>query len=320
MIAWVPGTDPIFQSRRKAISALFPYAVRLAQGGQQGMIGTIVHIASKLPYGEFIWDRIFPSITFLFDDSSPPSLDQATVFAAPYANWNWKSYPQSAVSRWAAAVLAIPYSEAVGQSVVDTLLQIASNDSLRPHIPVEIWAWLKRRPSLPPVCQGRSCGKTGTIVDHIRGLGDIEILKSYFLLIWSEWDDIMFSGVDAMEISIREKFCGIEMWRHRNDLTERLDYVLEQLGRGVEHLKQHHPRISEDYISDMEWKYKQLKEVLAEVDKDAMKVLSHALSGILSNLIHFNEDANGCVQNITRPSFVPYLSLVLDSILAPGSD
>ena len=46
-MASVPGTDPAFWSKRKAVSALFPYAVRLAQDYQRRMIDAILHVASN---------------------------------------------------------------------------------------------------------------------------------------------------------------------------------------------------------------------------------------------------------------------------------
>lgn len=99
-----------------------------------------------------------------------------------------------------------PYSEEVGRSVIDALLQIASEDSLRPHIPVGVWVWLKRQPYLPPVCAGWYLGTSSDIVHHIRGLGDIEILKSYFLLVWSEWDYPDEDGFAETQVSIKEDF------------------------------------------------------------------------------------------------------------------
>src|SRR5258708_28771419 len=113
MMAGLPGTDPIFQSKRKPISALFPYAARLAQDGQQGMIETILCIASKSPSGGFLWHRIGRSITSLFDESSSPSLNQAITLASPCAHWIGVSYTQNAVARWAAAAFATPYSDEV---------------------------------------------------------------------------------------------------------------------------------------------------------------------------------------------------------------
>jgi hypothetical protein len=99
------------------------------------------------------------------------------------------------VTRWGAAALAVPYTEEVGQSVVDALLQIASVDLLRPYIPIELWAWLKKGPTLPPACQGRSFGTAPEVVRLICQLGDTETLKAYFLLVWSEWDRLLNSYV-----------------------------------------------------------------------------------------------------------------------------
>jgi hypothetical protein len=65
------------------------------------------------------------------------------------------------------------------------------------------------QPSLPPECSGRSRGSSADVVRQIRGLGDIEILKSYLLLVWSEWDhvgDEQSGGLAEMQISIREDF------------------------------------------------------------------------------------------------------------------
>ena len=270
-MAGVPVTDLIFKSKRKAISALFPYAARLAQDKEQGMLETILDIASKSQSGGFMWRRIGSSINFLFKESSPRFLDHAITIASPRADWNRGSYTQGSVARWVAAVLATPYSEAVGQSVIDALLQIARKDSFRPLIPDEIWAWLKRRTSLPPLCRGRRIGTTPGVVHHIRGLKDTELLKSYFLHVWSEWDLLDPSGITGMETIIREKFCGTGMWRDREDLTKQLDRVFRELNRGVEYLKQHNPQLDETIVTFARGQYEHLKEVLAELDREATK-------------------------------------------------
>jgi hypothetical protein len=285
IMAGVPGQDPIFRSKSKAVSALFPYAVRLARGGHQGMMKAILRVTLESTSGGFVWDRIRPYITSWFDESSPPSLDQAITLVSPCANWGRGPYNQSSVARWAAAVSATPYSEAVGQRVVDALLHIAWNEFLRSHIPIEIWAWLKKQPSLPPICRGRSLGTTQGVVRHIRGLGDIEILKSYFLLVWSEWGKVAYSDLAEMEITIRGEFCGITMQQHRKDLKERLDHVLAQLDRGLEYLKLHNPKIKEYEVQVAKKHYKKLREVLVEVGKSPME----ALPGTHPTLILSNE-------------------------------
>jgi hypothetical protein len=274
IMAEAPGTDPAVESKRKAISSLFPYAVRLERDGQRGMIDAIIRLTSMSTSGGFMWYRIEPYVTTWFDESSSPALNRAITLAAPCVDWDREPYTENAVARWAAAASTIPYSEEVGRSVVDALLLIAYRDSLRPHIPVEIWAWLKRRPSLPPVCRGRCLSTTLNVVRHIRGLGDIELLKSYLFAVWSEWDSLFDPCLSEMEIVIREEFDGIVMWRHREDLIERLDHVLGQLDQDLDYFKRHNPKIYEGRIARAKGQYGRLKEVLVEVDDVAMKTLS----------------------------------------------
>ena len=187
---------------------------------------------------------------------------------SPYVPWDDELHDGHTVARWAAAASATPYTEEIGRSVVDALLQIASVDSLRPHIPVDLWAWLKELPSLPPVCQGRSAGRKEAVVRHVRGLGDIEITKAYFLLIWSEWNFLYTSGLDEMQASIREDFGGIESRHHREDLIKRLDHVLGELDRGWEHIERHKPGINQYQLRRANMDYRTLKEVLLEVERN----------------------------------------------------
>ena len=270
-MADIPDMDPAFWSKRKATSTLLPYAVRLAQNDQRGMIDAISCVASS-SWGGFMWYTIGPYITPLFDESSPPYLNQAIILVAPSVRWG--PYTPNAVARWTAAVLATPYSEVVGQNVVDALLQIAGRNHLRLDIPIGVWALLKERPSLPPVCLGRRHGSETTVVCHIRGLGDIEILKSYFLLVWSQWDCLHADGLPKMKITIKEEFGGIANRHHRKDLIERLDCILGQLDQGIDHLKQYRPRITTLLIILMKRQYEQLKEVLLEVDRSSTKASS----------------------------------------------
>lgn len=153
----VPTVDKsLLWSRDKAIAILLLYAVRREQGGQRDTVDAIFRAAraSGLILG---WYHIKTHITVLYDESSLPSLNYAIALMSPYIPWFPEPYPQNReqVTRWAAAVLAAPYSEDGCQSVVDMLLWLTHDDLLRSHIPVDIWAWLKRRSSLPPVCRGR---------------------------------------------------------------------------------------------------------------------------------------------------------------------
>ena len=224
-------------SNRKAIRALFPYAIRLGQRGDEGMISTLLSAARTSGPGGFIWHRAGPYIAELFNEPTPhPS--EIIAPASHYALWNGKLLDTQAVSRWAEAVSAIPYSEEVGQSVAYTLLQIASIGSLRPHISNNVWTWLKRLP-LSPCCQGRLRGTKLDLVRCVRGLEDIGILKSYYLLVRSGWYYPTHPGSMEMQVSTREEFGGIGTVCDREDLIAHLDHVLGELGQGFEYLQQY---------------------------------------------------------------------------------
>jgi len=138
----------------------------------------------------------------------------------------------------------VPYTEEIAQSVVDTLLQIASEIDLSSLITSEVWLWLTRPSSLPPVCLGRCNGTHRHVIERVRRLGDIGVLKSYFLLVWAESDFIFSGGFDEMCNSIREDFSGVEMFHHRYDLIQRLEHILGQLDQGFGYLGQHNPNLS----------------------------------------------------------------------------
>jgi hypothetical protein len=128
----------------------------------------------------FDWHHIGAHITPEFEESNPTFLNQVIVLVWPYQARPYHDglSTRNAVARWVEAVSTVPYSEVLGSSVVDALLQISAYDFLRSQIPLSIWAWLKKRPYLPPVSQGRSEGSGKSTVSYIRGLGDVEILKS----------------------------------------------------------------------------------------------------------------------------------------------
>ena len=259
-IAIPTGPDSIL-SERRALAALFPYAIRLEQDGQKSMANAILRAWTSNSM-KSVWDRIGPHIVRLLGKSSTPSLHHAIPLIFPKIPWDDGLRDGNTVMGWDSAASKDPYTEKAGQDVVNLLLLFAHTESLLPHIPIEIWTWLKKRPSLPPVCQGRLRGTTPDIVRHIRGLGDIEILKSYFLVVWSEWDSIYPFGLSEMDISIREDFDGIEMKRHRRDLIERLDHILERL----EYFEQRSP-LHKNRAQRRKEQYGKLKGVLLEVDR-----------------------------------------------------
>ena len=215
-------------SKRKAISALLPRAIFLEQGGQQGMIDAIFRAAKASEWGEFLWHRVLLYISRLFEDQSPTSLNRVIALISPYVPWGGLLNSTTVVARWAAAALTVPYTEEIGQNVVDALLYITCIDLLRPQIPIDVFRLLKRRPPLLPMQRGEIESWRIAAVIHIRRLGDIEILKSYLLIMWS---DRVFPSSEIlyeMERAIREDFGGpgVEMESHRKDLVERLHSVL----------------------------------------------------------------------------------------------
>ena len=259
--------------KRKSITALVPYAIILGRGGDRRMVDAILNIANASDSGKFVWHRVNPYLTTLFDDSSPPTLNRVVTLMSPHVPWGDKLHDEHTVARWAEAALATEYSEEIGRSVVDALLQIASVDSLRPHIPIDLWAWLKNVRFLPPVCQGRVAGRAEAVVRHVRDLNDIEILKSYLFLIWSEWNFLYTSGFNEMRDSIRVDFAGIELKHHREHLVGRLDHVLKQLDRGWGYIEQHKPGINEYQLHRAKTDYRTLREALLEVEKEAVSVV-----------------------------------------------
>ena len=206
----------------------------------------------------------------------------------------------------AAAALATPYSEEVRYTVIDVLLQIVLNNSLRPHVPVELWAWLKRQPSPSPVIPRREARATTLdAVRHIRELGDIEILKPYLLLSWSEWTPHCDSGIAEMETAIREDFWGTTARRHRKDLAERLDRILFEPPRASERFGRHYCLEHRDDIKRAQRQYGRLRRVLREVDRSALEVLPRMPSE--SILCNKRANPNGRVQNPIQPSLVLFL-------------
>ena len=213
----------------------------------------------------FMWHRVRRYIATLFDVQHPPSLNWIITLASSEVPWSSRLHDKNTVARWAAAVSAVPHTEEVCPSVVEALLQIASIDSLRPHIPIDAWAWLKKWTPHLPLSGGRSEGSRNHVIRHVRTLGDIEILKSYFLLVWSDLGSLDESCFAEVQVSIREDFSGVGMWRHRQDLIDRLDQRLEDL--------EEFSALNDDLRREKE-QYLELKDVLLEVDRESTKSLN----------------------------------------------
>ncbi|KAF9780448.1 hypothetical protein BJ322DRAFT_293700 [Thelephora terrestris] len=257
----------------KSITTILLFAASLEGDDRQTISGATLRSIGILRSKSMpMWAPAVPYITALLKNPSPPSpsLDRLIVFASPDVPWTDLSDDRDAVVRWATTVLAVPYTEESGQSVVDATLQIAAKDFLRPHIPLGVWELFKERTSLPPTCFGLSQGAHPNVIRHVRGLGDLEILTSYFLLVWSERCFPSDDAFDTMEISIREDFCGTWVGQHRRDLVERLKHVLREFARGNDHISGSFPwYVDEDDIREATQRYGKLKDVLAEVERKA---------------------------------------------------
>jgi len=243
----------------KPTSALLSFAAR---HGEYVTLDTLLHVL-RTSEG-FVWNHVLPA---LFNETSPLTI----VLVSPYANWHTPRLADrgSLLARWATVVSEVPYTEEIGRSAVDVLLNASMWWFLRPHIPIGIWGWLEKRPSLPPECRGRMMGGEEEIVCHVRALRDIKILKSYLLLIWSEWDSPWPTAFPVTRAIIREDFGGAEMGHHRKDLIEHLDRVLAELDRGFEYLRQQKPRLQYDLFQEANKEYRRIREVLLEVDRGA---------------------------------------------------
>ena len=182
--AMTEAADPhVISTKHKAIGTIIIFAISLEPDGQPEMLDVAVCALRWAPCLERkLWLKSSRYTNRLFAEPSSPSLNWAIALISPYRTWD-PYIGEKQVTRWATAALAVPYTEEVGQSVVATTLRIASEDSLRPHIPISIWALFKGRPSLLPACYGRWQGTKPDVIRYICGLGDLKILKSYFLLV-----------------------------------------------------------------------------------------------------------------------------------------
>ena len=191
-----------------------------------------------------------------------PLLSWVITRVSPHLRWDAGVHGEREVTLWAAATLTAPNTEEGSRCAVEALLQIASIQPLREYIPTDVWAKLKTRPSLPPVCWGRRCGTTPEVVSFLRRLEDPEILKAYFLLVWSEWGTLDAKSLAEMKFTISTRFKGTANRTHREDLINRLNYFLQRLGLGHEDLGGYNQRIGERDVKNAQQQYTELKSVL----------------------------------------------------------
>ena len=307
MMAEAGDCGPL-RSKRKAITTLLPYAVWRERDGHPEMLDTVLHAIRASRMSEFAWCHVSQSVNALLSGASP----RAILLVSPHVPWSRLRYRGDLVQRWTAAASTIPHTEEVSRSAVGALLQIASDDLLSPYITADIWSWLTTRPTLPPVCLGRRPGTHALVVKTVRALKDIEVLKSYLLLVWSQWNEVSSSSSDstsgcrlpttahiescgfcAMRASIREDFGGVGMGQHRADLLHRLDHVLGQLDRRAVYLKHHDPEFDAGDLQGRKDQYRGLREALLGTDINSIGRTSH-LTVVPHCMLSFTP---GCTQD-----------------------
>ena len=209
--------DPVLiNSKRKAISALFPYAVFLEQGGQRRMVDAISNAAKATRSRKFMWYRAKPFITAMFNKPNPPSLSWILGLVSPRVHWDDGVGGKGVIAKKAAATLETSQLDEDGWTVSSGLTRVGFIDPLHPDL----------SHGLPWEPESRE-----DLTDRVRALGDVEILKSYLFLVWSKRGPIDDDrgGLAEMRTLLQEDVSGIEMGHHREELVERLDHVLQGL-------------------------------------------------------------------------------------------
>ena len=260
------GDRRLLQSKRKAITTLLPHAVWQEREGRPETLDAILHAFRATRVLRFTWNCVDTFFSMLFSKASP----RAAALASPHIHWDLLIGRGDLIERWVATVSTAPHIDEVVQSVIDALLQIASAGNLATYIPVDLWSWLTECPPLPIICWGRSVGTCAYVVDAVRALEDVEVFKSYLLLVWSEWGFPWSDGIDRMRTYIQDDFGGIGMGHHRADLIQRLDHVLGQLDLGLWRLGQHDPELGEVDLEVRTNQYRELRELLLEVNIKAI--------------------------------------------------
>ena len=223
-----------------------------------------------------VWPHV-KDFTSLLHEATP----RAIALVLPHVPWRWFAADESSIQLWVAGVSAVQYTEDVAESVVETLLRIVPEEELLQHITVDVWSWLKKWPHLHyrSLHSRRSYESRRHVVKAIRRLNDIETLKRYFLLVWSDGNTLPDDGFDETCASLREDFGRVGMGHHRFDLIEKLDQILGELelptpGRKPDP-KQSRSAYYRRLIRKMKVQYRGLKDVLLETNIEAISRTSY---------------------------------------------
>lgn len=257
-------------SKYKTITTLFPYAARRGQEGDPQLLDAFLCAVRNFPCTSQ-WTRRFirPVIPRLLAEGSPSTLKRAAILALPHLELVWLDSIDicSFIDLWISAAEGLEETEAVCQAVVDVLLQMAFFHSVRAHITPKAWAWLNKRPSLPPRCRGRLlCSIGSNVLPAIRSRKDIQLLTSYLVTMWSEWDCAGEWAFEGMCEVLKEDFCRDDhnegVRGYRIDLIARLNLVLGELGNGLGYLRARHLDMQPDEFEVIRGRYRELKRIL----------------------------------------------------------
>jgi len=250
----------------EVIHLLFWYAVRQERGGDTGLFDAILNltewITAQLSSFHELWHLSASKMC------TYGSL-RAAVLAGPNIYWEQGQSMdnQGLISKWAAGISVSPHTEEVAGRVVDTLFRIAAIPHLLPFIPADAWSWLKDRPSQPPAHRDLFWRCNRNIVRTVRELGDIGILTSYLIIIWSWRVFINLSGFAEVRMSICEDLKGINMGYHRAELIQLLDSI------SINQPSVRSGAALANYIRITGAMYQEFKRMLQEVDRNANEIL-----------------------------------------------
>jgi len=252
-----------FYHKQKVFATLLPYAIWQERGGRPEMFRVFLDVGSIKRVPQISWRHALDSLCTALRGATPLTM----VLASAHIPWDSDLLEgkEDLVQSWVAMTSAVESTEGIApECVVGTLFQIAALDELSPHITIDVWLWLTKRPSLPLFSRGYYYGSRRQVVKAVRGLEDIEILKSYMVVVWTERYPVWEDGFDEMCASLREDFGGVGMGHHRVDLIQRLDEIIWQLDQGLEHLRRGNPDLGERDVQSMRDQYGKLMGVLLE--------------------------------------------------------
>ena len=168
------------------------------------------------------------------------------------------------MQHWIAVASKLPDANDVRETVIHTLLKMAVNEELSPHIPATAWKWLKKQPTIYQVNPWFWDRDWRCILQTVRTLGDIELITSCLSLMWLNPDPFGYGDGGEMRRFLREELSGIRAVGYRADLIPLLDSAICRLGYDEISVCK---RIAKK-------RHEGFRRVLQELDEEAAKVLA----------------------------------------------